>query len=104
MAQSLNRAATLLVHCDDQAGLVASVTRFIHQYRGNILDLDQHTDKEHKKFFMRVAWELQGFTLAEVDIGSTFSREVAEPVYTARKVFMRCPQTDPKCSPPANEE
>ena len=80
MAQSLNRAATLLVHCDDQAGLVASVTRFIHQYRGNILDLDQHTDKEHKKFFMRVAWELQGFSLAEADIGQAFAREVAEPL------------------------
>src|SRR5690606_38542986 len=40
------QSAILLVHCDDQPGLVASVTRFIQQYKGNILDLDQHTARE----------------------------------------------------------
>lgn len=78
MSRLPNRSAILLVHCDDQPGLVASVTRFIHENRGNILDLDQHTDKEHKKFFMRVTWELESFNLSEDDIGSTFALEVAE--------------------------
>lgn len=71
-------SAILLVHCDDRPGLVASVTRFIQQYGGNILDLDQHTDKQNKKFFMRVAWELVGFSLDRSEIGERFGTEVAE--------------------------
>jgi formyltetrahydrofolate deformylase len=71
-------SAILLVHCDDRSGLVAAVTRFIQQYGGNILDLDQHTDKQNKKFFMRVKWELSGFSLAKGEIGERFGAEVAE--------------------------
>lgn len=71
-------SAILLVHCDDRPGLVASVTRFIQQYGGNILDLDQHTDKQNKKFFMRVAWELAGFSLGRDVIGARFDAEVAQ--------------------------
>jgi formyltetrahydrofolate deformylase len=77
-AHNKNESAILLVHCDDQPGLVASVTRFIQQYKGNILDLDQHTAREDGKFFMRVAWDLEKFTLARDSIGATFAREVAE--------------------------
>ncbi|HEY3488413.1 MAG TPA: formyltetrahydrofolate deformylase, partial [Gammaproteobacteria bacterium] len=44
----------------------------------NILDLDQHTDKEDRKFFMRVAWELTGFSLAKEELGSRFQTEVAD--------------------------
>ncbi len=79
MAESNLPAATLLIHCDDQPGLVASITQFIHAHKGNILDLDQHTDKDHKKFFMRVAWETDAFTLPQADIGPRFQAEVAEP-------------------------
>jgi formyltetrahydrofolate deformylase len=69
-------SAILLVHCDDRPGLVASVTRFIQQYGGNILDLDQHTDKQNKKFFMRVKWELAGFSLQQDEIRPRFEAEV----------------------------
>lgn len=72
-------AAILLIHCDDQPGLVAAVTQFIRQHSGNILDLDQHTDKEHKQFFMRVAWELEAFDLEQSNIESNFAREVGVP-------------------------
>jgi formyltetrahydrofolate deformylase len=78
MVDKQTESAILLVHCDDKPGLVASVTRFIQQYGGNILDLDQHTDRQNQKFFMRVAWELTGFSLAKGDIGSRFGVEVAE--------------------------
>lgn len=71
-------AAILLIHCADQPGLVAAVTRFIREHGGNILDLDQHTDKEHKQFFMRVAWELEGFDLAKDKIDAQFGREVGD--------------------------
>ncbi|HEY3487870.1 MAG TPA: ACT domain-containing protein, partial [Gammaproteobacteria bacterium] len=38
MSNNHPQSAILLIHCDDRPGLVASVTRFIHQYGGNILD------------------------------------------------------------------
>ncbi len=72
-------AAILLIHCNDQPGLVAAVTQFIRQHGGNILDLDQHTDKEHKQFFMRVAWELDEFDLARDQIEQRFSEGVGQP-------------------------
>lgn len=72
-------AAILLIHCPDQPGLVASVTRFIQRYGGNILDLDQHTDTEHKQFFMRVAWDLDGFDIDDTDINDRFKAEVGAP-------------------------
>ena len=80
MTQHSVPAAILLIHCDDRPGLVASITRFIHEHRGNILDLDQHTDKQHKKFFMRVEWELAEFTIAKSAIGARFAEAVAQPL------------------------
>lgn len=72
-------AAILLIHCPDQSGLVAIVTQFIREHGGNVLDLDQHTDKDNKQFFMRIAWELENFDLAPTEIGAQFARLVAEP-------------------------
>ena len=77
MSEKQTESAILLVHCDDRPGLVATVTHFIQHYGGNILDLDQHTDKQNKKFFMRVAWELAGFSLAKDEISPRFASEVA---------------------------
>lgn len=55
--------AILLISCPDQPGLVATVSEFVHQHQGNIVDLDQHTDYENNTFLMRIEWELQGFAL-----------------------------------------
>lgn len=80
-------AAILLIHCADQPGLVASVTRFIRQHGGNILDLDQHTDTEHGQFFMRVAWDLARFDIDAGAIGGRFKSEVAEPFHMQWELF-----------------
>lgn len=72
-------AAILLIHCDDQPGLVAAVTQFIRLHTGNILDLDQHTDTEHRQFFMRVTWDLEKFDIARDDIETRFAQEVGYP-------------------------
>ena len=53
--------AVLLLSCADQKGLVATISQFIFDNGGNILDFDQHTDVEAGVFLMRVSWELQGF-------------------------------------------
>ena len=55
--------AILLVSCPDQPGIVASVSDFLFQNKGNIVDLDQHVDQESGVFFMRVEWEIEGFSV-----------------------------------------
>jgi formyltetrahydrofolate deformylase len=56
--------AILLVSCPDQPGIVASASDFLFQNKGNIVDVDQHVDQEGGVFFMRVEWEIEGFSVA----------------------------------------
>ncbi|MEO1645806.1 MAG: formyltetrahydrofolate deformylase [Chloroflexota bacterium] len=65
-------SALLLISCPDQQGLVATVTQFIFERNGNILHLDQHVDKQEEVFFMRVEWELQGFSIPKEQIATVF--------------------------------
>jgi formyltetrahydrofolate deformylase len=55
--------AILLISCPDQKGITATVTDFIFRRSGNIVHADQHTDVEGRAFFMRVEWELDGFSV-----------------------------------------
>lgn len=48
---------TLLIHCPDQSGIIASVTNFIANNKGNIVYIDQHVDREQDIFFMRLESE-----------------------------------------------
>lgn len=48
---------TILIHCPDQAGIISTVTGFIHKNKGNIVYLDQHVDKPANVFFMRTVVE-----------------------------------------------
>jgi formyltetrahydrofolate deformylase len=59
----MNKNAILLLVCNDQRGIVATVSNFIFRYGGNIVDSDQHTDLETGIFFMRLEWELENFSL-----------------------------------------
>lgn len=70
--------AILLMHCDDQKGLVAAVTQYLFDLRANIVDLDQHVDKESSHFFMRVEWELDGFSLPRPEIREDFTTNIAD--------------------------
>ena len=58
---------TLLIHCKDQSGIIASVTNYIADMNGNIVYLDQHVDREQDIFFMRLESEFKhdSFSLAE---------------------------------------
>jgi formyltetrahydrofolate deformylase len=71
-------SAILLIHCKDQKGLIASVTDFLLRHHGNILDLDEHVDLEKGVFFMRVEWDLKGFTIPRQKIESMFYNSVAK--------------------------
>jgi formyltetrahydrofolate deformylase len=57
--------ARLLIACPDARGIVAAVARFISDHGGNLLDSDQHTNREHGEFFMRAE-----FDLADCDLGA----------------------------------
>lgn len=64
--------ATLLITCQDQPGLVAAVSEFLHCHGGNIIDADQHIDTEQGLFLQRVEWSLQGFSLEAHQIPKAF--------------------------------
>lgn len=48
----------ILIHCEDQKGIIAAVTDFILKVEGNIIYIDQHVDVEQGVFFMRLECEL----------------------------------------------
>jgi len=48
---------TILIHCEDQKGIIASVTNYIAGIEGNIIYLDQHVDANENVFFMRLECE-----------------------------------------------
>jgi formyltetrahydrofolate deformylase len=62
--------AILLMHCPDRPGIVAHITRFLSDWGGNILYLDQHVDQEQGIFFMRLEWDLDTFTISPRDLES----------------------------------
>jgi formyltetrahydrofolate deformylase len=65
--------AILLLSCSDVRGIVAEVSHFIFIHNGNILHSDQHSDPETGTFFMRVEWDISGFTIEEENIAEAFT-------------------------------
>ncbi|MBK3517885.1 formyltetrahydrofolate deformylase [Carboxylicivirga marina] len=76
----MQNTAIIRIHCPDQPGIVSRVTNFISTHNGNILFLDQHTDRAEKRFFMRVEWDLDGFAIDANSIEEVFTRAIAEPM------------------------
>jgi formyltetrahydrofolate deformylase len=63
----------LLIHCKDRKGIVARVSGFIHDFGGNILDSDHHTDEETNDFLMRMEFATEGFQIPPEDIPAAFA-------------------------------
>ena len=59
----IRNTAILLIYCPDKQGILAAVTEFLNENRGNIIYLDQHVDHEEGLFYMRVEWELEKFAI-----------------------------------------
>jgi formyltetrahydrofolate deformylase len=64
--------AVLLIECEDQQGIVSSITEFIYSNQGNIIDLDQYTDHDDSHFLMRLEWSLDSFTIQREKIAEYF--------------------------------
>nr|WP_299342662.1 formyltetrahydrofolate deformylase [Allomuricauda sp.] len=72
---------TLLINCQDQSGIIHSVTGFISRKGGNVIYLDQHVDKQAEVFFMRLESEF------DVDLNlDTFKGEFINEVANAYKM------------------
>lgn len=71
--------ATLLIKCQDRAGIVQAVSEFIYRYGANIISLDQYsTEPQGGQYFMRLE-----FALAELDsvwenLKASFNHTVAK--------------------------
>jgi len=65
--------AILLISCQDQKGITASITNFIYQHKGNIEHADQHIDFQSNTFFMRIEWSLDGFSVSKSKILEKFA-------------------------------
>ncbi len=73
-----DNTAVLLLHCPDKPGILASVTEFINQHKGNILYLDQYVNREEQMFFMRIKWDLTDFRIPKEKISEYFQVLLAE--------------------------
>lgn len=60
--------------CPDQPGLVSIISSFIFERKGNILSLNEFVDTDTKTFFLRVAWDMDGFQLNEEDFRREFGK------------------------------
>jgi formyltetrahydrofolate deformylase len=69
---STKETAILLIHCPDQKGILAAVTQFLNENKGNIIYLDQNVDRAESIFFMRVEWELDLFAIPKEKIAEYF--------------------------------
>ena len=72
-----DNTAVLLLHCPDKPGILAAVTEFINQHKGNILYLDQYVNREEKVFFMRIKWDLADFQIQKDKIQEYFQTLLA---------------------------
>jgi formyltetrahydrofolate deformylase len=54
--------ATLLISCPDRRGIVAASAQVLAGHGANILDSDQHTDREAGQFFQRLCFDTTELT------------------------------------------
>ncbi len=55
--------AVLLLSCPDRKGIVATISNFIFNNDGNILDAAQYTARPDNMLFMRIEWDVEGFAI-----------------------------------------
>ena len=70
---------TILIHCEDQKAIIASVTNYIASIDGNIVYLDQHVDADENVFFMRLECEFNAKNWDLDAIKTDFKTHLANP-------------------------
>ncbi|MDT9546918.1 MAG: formyltetrahydrofolate deformylase [Chlorobium sp.] len=75
-------SAVLLLSCPDRRGLVARLSQYIFERGGNIIDLDEHVDPVEGRFFIRILWSLEEFSIPVGELEEEF-RPLAEELGAA---------------------
>jgi formyltetrahydrofolate deformylase len=71
--------ARMLISCPDQPGIVAAVSRFLHEHGANIVQSDQYTmDPEGGMFFIRIEFDLNELGRRLEPLEMDFREVVAE--------------------------
>lgn len=65
--------AVLLLTCTDRKGLVSKISNFISTHNGNILDLNEHVDRDENLFSIRVTWDMKDFDFSKEELREQFS-------------------------------
>ncbi|MGA6827680.1 formyltetrahydrofolate deformylase [Nitrospira sp. NS4] len=73
MTANRKESVVILIHCKDRKGIVARVSGFIHEFGGNILDSDHHTDEETNDFLMRMEFSTEGLQIPPNEIPAAFA-------------------------------
>ncbi len=73
MLPKRKESVVLLIHCQDRKGIVARVSGFIHDFGGNILDSNHHTDEETNDFLMRMEFASEGLQIPIDEIPLAFA-------------------------------
>jgi formyltetrahydrofolate deformylase len=73
MTLQRKESVVLLIQCKDRRGIVARVSGFIHDFGGNILDSDHHTDEETNDFLMRMECATEGLQIAPGEMSAAFA-------------------------------
>ena len=73
MAATRKDSVVILIHCKDRKGIVARISGFIHDFGGNILDSDHHTDEETNDFLMRMEFATEGLQIPPDEISAAFA-------------------------------
>ncbi|SHG37352.1 formyltetrahydrofolate deformylase [Flavobacterium fluvii] len=79
----------ILIHCEDQKGIIAAVTDFILRVQGNIIYIDQHVDVEQGVFFMRLECELTNKNSNLEVIKNVFQQTIATDFNMSWEFYMK---------------
>ncbi|MFI3247601.1 MAG: formyltetrahydrofolate deformylase [Rikenellaceae bacterium] len=82
-----NPTAILLMHCPDREGIIAIASNFINKHGGNVINLDQHVDREEGVFFMRIEWDLTNFRIARENMREIFARTFSKKYGVTFELF-----------------
>jgi len=80
---------TILIHCEDQKGIIAAVTNFILKAEGNIVYIDQHVDVEQNVFFMRLECEFSNLNIRLANIKADFQQSIATDFKMSWEIYTK---------------
>lgn len=78
---------TILIHCEDQKAIIASVTNYIAGIEGNIIYLDQHVDANENVFFMRLECEFDSQNWDLESIKKDFQTNLADKFNMSWEIY-----------------